>query len=316
MSEDRKTFLGGSEIAAVAGVSRYEGPHDVWSKKLGLVADEEDNRFMLWGRKLEDLVGERYTEVTGKELIRAPHLVHPKLPYVAGTPDRLIVGEPRLLEIKTADARSAHLWGEEGTDGVPASYLCQVAYYLALTNLEAADVAVLIGGNDFRVFHVERDRALEDRLLELARDFWTKYVVPKVPPPIDASLGARRYLAGAFPREASPVVEPANPEEDALAVGLKLARMDFRRAQQERQRFENLMKERLGGRAGIEGEGYRITWRRTKDREAVNWEAVAKGLLKTQDKATADALVSLNTIKIEGHRRFRAKYEGEDKDDE
>jgi len=60
-----------------------------------------------------------------------------------------ITDSGRLVEIKTA--RSADGWGEAGTDEVPQEYLIQVQHYLAVTALPVADVAVLFGGQEFRL---------------------------------------------------------------------------------------------------------------------------------------------------------------------
>jgi hypothetical protein len=82
-----------------------------------------------------------------------------------------------ILEIKTASYHSAPQWEE----GIPVAYQCQVLHQLAVTGHDWADVAVLIGGQDFRIYRVNRD---EDKIADLiAREtvFWQHVVLDTQP---------------------------------------------------------------------------------------------------------------------------------------
>jgi predicted phage-related endonuclease len=89
---------------------------------------------------------------------------------------------PGVLECKTANAFSAHGWGEPGSDRVPAAYLAQCAWYTAVTGCAWADLAVLIGNSDFRVYRLARDPELEALVLGRARAFWYENVLAQRPP--------------------------------------------------------------------------------------------------------------------------------------
>ena len=52
-TEDRNTYLGASDMAAVAGVHPYATALDVFASKTGLVPPIPDNPRMRVGRKLE-----------------------------------------------------------------------------------------------------------------------------------------------------------------------------------------------------------------------------------------------------------------------
>jgi len=65
---------------------------------------------------------------------------------------------------------------------VPMTYLAQCHWYLALTQLERCDLAVLFGNTDFRIYHIERDRELEAILVDQAIDFWVQHVQADIPP--------------------------------------------------------------------------------------------------------------------------------------
>jgi len=74
-------------------------------------------------------------------------------------------------------------WGEVGTDQVPLSYLCQCLWYMAITNLNRVDLAVLFGNSDFRIYEIVRDKELEAIILQKANFFWYEHVLKDVPPP-------------------------------------------------------------------------------------------------------------------------------------
>jgi predicted phage-related endonuclease len=112
----------------------------------------------------------------------------------------------KLLECKTSSAFSKNDWGEPGTDQVPPLYLVQCAWYMAITECQSADLAVLIGNSDFRVYTIDRDLELEELILSHALHFWGEHVIEQTPPePInvqDASI--------LFPKESSGLTIEAN----------------------------------------------------------------------------------------------------------
>jgi predicted phage-related endonuclease len=103
--------------------------------------------------------------------------------------DRFILGNglgkpaTRLLECKTANPFARGEWGEPGTDQVPMSYLCQCIWYMAITDIEQCDLAVLFGNSDFRIYEIARDLELEALVIEKALHFWSEYVLKDTPPP-------------------------------------------------------------------------------------------------------------------------------------
>ena len=74
-------------------------------------------------------------------------------------------------------------WGEAGTDQVPLTYLCQCIWYMAITDLNRIDLAVLFGNADFRIYEISRDLELESTILKKANFFWNEHVLRDVPPP-------------------------------------------------------------------------------------------------------------------------------------
>ena len=173
----RRDRLGGSEIAAIAGESKYESAYSLWAKRLDLIPSQiPDNEPMYWGRELEPVVINRFErDNPGYTIYRdVGTWVNKKHDFMLANPDALYLtdkGELQVLEIKTA--RFEDDWGRSGTgaDGVPKYYLTQVQWYLATLGLQTATLAVLISGSDYRTYEVEADSMWQDYDFERAVEF-------------------------------------------------------------------------------------------------------------------------------------------------
>jgi predicted phage-related endonuclease len=172
----------------VLGLSPYRSAADVWADPVGRVPREtQDAVHLRFGRHAESFVAAEYERATGRALVECPQtLFHPEHGFMFAHVDRLVleragdtaleggrVTAPGVLECKTANAFSDHGWGETGSDRVPAAYLAQCAW---------ADLAVLIGNSDFRVYRLARDPELEAQVLGRAKAFWYENVLAQRPP--------------------------------------------------------------------------------------------------------------------------------------
>lgn len=181
----RKTGLGGSDAAAAIGISPWTSPYELWAEKTDPASPPLlDNRFMYWGRLLEPLLIEEYSRRTGFEVEPMRGLRSNKYPWMLGNLDGRVKGKPRLLEIKTTAKASG--WGEPGTDEIPLYYAAQIHHYLTITEFEIADVAVLVGGSDFRLYRVERDKMIAEAIVDEERAFWD--LVERREPPATLTL--------------------------------------------------------------------------------------------------------------------------------
>lgn len=178
----RSSGIGASDAAAAIGLNPYYSPVELWMEKRGLAPAFAGNEATKWGKLLEPAVRQEYAEVTSR-VVRLPPdtLVHPTVTYLVCHPDG-ITDDGRLYEGKTA--RYPDGWGEPRTDQIPEQYLIQVQHSLMVTALAIADVAVLIGGQDFRLYHVEADEELQAAILEAESEFWL-YVERGTRPPLD-----------------------------------------------------------------------------------------------------------------------------------
>ncbi|MDE2100898.1 MAG: YqaJ viral recombinase family protein [Patescibacteria group bacterium] len=185
----RRQGVSSSDIAAVCGLSPWGGALDVYLEKLGLVPPKKMTKEMEWGLLQERVIAARYTYEEGRELTEPPPYTlvqHPECAWWIATPDRLAAD--RVVELKTSryerDPAGSVIWGEPGTDLVPIYYHLQVIWQMLVTGLPKGDIAVLIAGADFRVYHLEWNQEIINRLMEIADSFHDR-VQRRDPPPVD-----------------------------------------------------------------------------------------------------------------------------------
>lgn len=261
--EARKHGLGGSDAGAVAGLSPWKSPVDVYLEKTGLAPSAEENEAMYWGSKLEDAVASAYAEREGHKIQRRnATLTHKSLPWMIANLDRIIVGDPRgpgVLEVKTAGRSDG--WGEEGTDQVPDQYLCQVAHYLAVTGYAWARLAVLIGGRDFRVYDLPRDEELIESLIEIEGRFWRDHVEAEIPPD-PRSIDDLRKL---WPRDSGKTIQ-VTPEIEFEVNNLLAYRAEIKEKEARAEAAQKAVMAFMGDAATLTDPSGRpiVTWKANK----------------------------------------------------
>lgn len=321
--EARRQTLGASEIPAVIGISPYKGAFEVWLEKRGLTAPRSDDTpWQAWGLKMEPVLADAYLDFMARE--------HSQIPILSGdgrTPVQ-VAGTPwsctpdRLVTCYTAEAETAEWgvdfkqsrygdgYGAKGTEEVPAHVYTQCQWSMMVTDRGRWDVAALIGGSDFRVYHLMRDSGHIRDLVAAAQAFW-RHVLDGTEPPLDASNAAKQYLQRRFP--ADEAVDPLPVYDDpatlALFQELRLIRAEGKRAEERQATLENQIKLLIGSRPGIVTPLGKATWKRTKDSEATDWEALARAL-----NPSADLIARFTTPKP-GVRRFLFKPESPLKED-
>jgi len=180
---ERKNYLGGSDLGAIAGLNPYRTALDVYLDKTSDDIRCETSPAMRWGNLLEEAVAEAYSEDTGQTIEIEPNTIyHPSMKFLAANIDRWVGDREYVLECKTAGFNKNKEWGDSGTDQIPESYLVQVAYYAAICDVPKVDIAVLIGGQDFRIYTYVRNKELEEKLIKIACNFWYNHIEKRIPP--------------------------------------------------------------------------------------------------------------------------------------
>jgi len=185
--EARKSGIGGSDVAAIMGLSPWKDANAVYLEKRGEITPDniDDKEYVHFGNVLEQVVADEYTYRTGEKLEKRNKMLrHKKYPFLLANIDRKIVGRPAVFEAKTADKYTAGKWGEDGSDDIPEAYRCQIEHYFNVTGYDEGVLAVLIGGNEFRKYPILRNAELSEMLLEGCIKFWER-VQNGFPPEFD-----------------------------------------------------------------------------------------------------------------------------------
>lgn len=298
--EVRKGGIGSSDAAAAVGLHPYKSQLQLWLEKTGRdgglpVVDPSDDRSpMYWGTLLEPIVAAHYTRRTGHRVRRVNAVLqHPEHPWMRANLDREVVGEPQvqILECKTAGIHGARLWRE----GVPEYVQLQVMHQLAVTGKQAADVAVLIGGQELQVFRIERDAAMIAQLIALEQQFWG-YVERDQAPPADGSDSAEVALRALYPRDSGTTLDLRQDLvmsavfSDLLAVREVIAVQTAVEA-----RLRQAIEQRMGDATRALFENGEVSWKRSK-------EGVALDTARLQKEQAA--LLQGYTVAKPGSRRF------------
>jgi putative phage-type endonuclease len=206
-SVDRTKYIGGSDIGAILGLSRFRSPLEVWMEKTGKEIRKLDSLPLRFGSFAEEFVASEYARATGFRLIHDESIhIHPEHAFMSAHMDRFVLegsasSPTRILECKTANPFSAGDWGEIGSDEVPMSYLCQCIWYMAITNINQVDLAVLFGNSDYRIYAINRDLGLENTVLEKASHFWNDYVLKYIPPPAQSEADCQTLFSKGDPKK-------------------------------------------------------------------------------------------------------------------
>ena len=157
----RANGVGGSEIAAVRGLSPYESRFSLWHRKRGMVGPVEESEQMYWGKVHEPTICAEFAKRHPKWSVElSPTFASLERPEQIVNPDRLLYGpdgELELLEAKTS--RDDAGWGETGSDTIPVWYWGQVQWYMDALAVRRCHVAVLVGLADYREYVIEYDQA-------------------------------------------------------------------------------------------------------------------------------------------------------------
>jgi len=187
----RRHTVGGSDAAAIVGLSRWATPYTVWADKTGRLPEKPDTEAMRLGRDLEEYVARRWCEAAGKRVRRVQALLYnPLYPHSHADVDRMVVGEDAGLECKTTSALDVKQF-----NGVefPEKYYAQCVHYLAVTGAARWYLAVLVFGRGFFTYTLERDQAEIDALMGAENDFW-RLVEEDIPPAPDGTEATTEAL--------------------------------------------------------------------------------------------------------------------------
>lgn len=287
----RSIGLGSSDAAVIAGVAPWGDIRTLFAEKVGWAAPIIETRPMAWGKHLEPAIAAAYAEETGRKLRRVNRLLrHRELDWMLASLDRVVVGERRLVEIKTARFASEQ-WGQAGTDEVPDHYRLQVMHQLGVTGYDVADVVVLFAGSDLRIYTIPRDNTLLADLVGLEQAFWNAVQARSLP--ADLTDAAPRPVPL---REGEVAASEIPAPIGLLANRVTGLRRDLKVVEVVKEQAEAELRAAIDEFTAIRGDGFRITYRQQGDRQQVGWEQVAAGYRTRLEEMGAD-VAELDTLR-------------------
>lgn len=253
---DRTAFIGGSDTAAILGISKWKSAFQLYQEKIGAFVDVSNplrDKVLNRGKRWEPVVVEMLVdelESRGHEVKiigRNARYQDPQYPFLAAEIDLelLIDGEEVNGEIKTVHPFAAKDWGEEGTDEIPVYYTAQVMHGLMIKPRRRAIVAALIGADDLRLHEVVRDDDLIAGIRAKEIEFWQRVQDRNAPDPTEAA--DVKWLYG---KDMGTVIEAG----DSLALAcqaLKDKKTVFKILEKEIEDLSTSIKIRIGDAATV-----------------------------------------------------------------
>jgi len=197
--EERKKYLGASEVATILGANPYSSPWEVWAVKKGLIEPFGGNEVTKLGQRIEPVLLD-YAEDDLGELDRDVPVPHPSVPLRA-TLDGQVKASGDVVEAKTAGLLSGRAddWGEDGLvlypDQIPKTYYLQVQTQLACTGEKRAHLYAMLPRRGVTVYEVKADPKLQGAIVRHVDDWWNRYMIGTEEPDIrSASLDALKRL--------------------------------------------------------------------------------------------------------------------------
>lgn len=265
--ELRTKSIGGSDCGSILGMNKWESPYSLWVKKVYpdlIKENQSENEFIYWGNELEDVVAKEFEKRTGKKVRKHNFMMyHSDYDFISANVDRFIVGENAILECKTASEYKKSEWLD---DNIPGSYMAQCYHYMAVTGVDAAYIAVLIGGNHFVWKKIERDDEVIDQIIKKEVTFWNDHVLTKEAPEID-STDATSSALNKFWRNT--IDETLNLQDDTSTILKAMTSIDnqIKELKEQRVGYENQIKSLLGEHErGLALDGSQATWKRQKQK--------------------------------------------------
>lgn len=249
---DRSKYLGGSDIAAVLGISPWKTPLDLYTDKTTPRAEGERKHVFTRGVRWEGAVAEMLVE----SLQAAGHTVEiiatnnryrdPQHSFMAAEIDFEIkldgADDITNVELKTVHPFKMRDWGEGGSDDMPVHYTAQVMWGLGVTGRRNAILAALFGADELRAYPIERDEETVQALRQRGAHFWNQHVLAGVPPdPINLADTSKL-----FPQDGDADALQADPQLAEWLLRMRAIRAEIKARETEADALEFQVRRAMG----------------------------------------------------------------------
>ena len=188
----RRRYLGGSEVAAVLGLSPFTTAASLYDEKMGLIEPKETSEAMEVGIFLEDGIAKLWHHRKYREYQMLKHKpkLHPEFRFMRASPDRILYDTTGAwvagVEIKCISkfSEAAGGWGRSGSQDYPEYYRVQCAWNRMIFDLPVWNLVALVADGRYTLKHYvyKADLEYEANLRTQALDFWQNNILKKVRP--------------------------------------------------------------------------------------------------------------------------------------
>lgn len=276
----RRRYLGGTDAAAIAGLSPWASPLSVYLDKIGESHDDRETLAMRRGLALEDFIADEFTRARpGLVTFKPRSVVRIDWGFPAGASiDRMVAEKhkPR-TPIAVLDMKAALRFGYKQFDAetgeLPDHYYVQLQWYMAVAELPRGYIAADVGDEDLRIVEIPPNEQVQQQLIKRAHGFWTNHVEPRIPPEPNGSEGDYKALSRMWPETIPEPPLELGADADAtlsdyLAHKFK-AEEHGREADAAKQKLCALM----GEREAAILPGWRMTWK-PQTRKSIDTKAL------------------------------------------
>jgi len=264
--EWRRGGIGGSDIAALVGLSRYASPTSLYYEKTGLLArDHEDTERQRIGRRMEGLLAEEFRDRTGLYCVGAQTLwANPDYAFARCTLDGFATETPDIDDAAVLGTVQFKTDGRFGwPDGVPPNIRAQCVWEMGVTGLPNSWLVVMFAGFRIQVYEIPFDAdAANDWLfmLSTATEFWDRVTTGDPPPPDDHEATTRALEAV---HEPDPTLErDADDTTRDLVDRLRAAKANTKAAKATEDALSNELRAVIGDAYDLVDDGRVIaSWR-------------------------------------------------------
>lgn len=264
----RAKGLGGSEIAAVVGLSPFESRFGLFHRKHGDLGPVEETPEMYWGKVFEPIIRNEFENRNDWYVRPTPGLYrHPDREWHIANTDALLYEDfgrgldhpDAVLECKLSMFGDG--WGDDGTDQVPPHVRCQGIWYCDVFRTEAAHVAVLIAsGLDFRTYEIRYDPE-EAEQLRTAGALFLEQIAQGIRPDIDDHGATYQAIKELHPDIDGQIVEV----DGGLACRFARARRVLGAAKAAEQQVRSELADTMGEAKKAVWDGHTIATRQTRN---------------------------------------------------
>lgn len=186
--------IGGSEMATLLNLNPYQSAVELFYRKVEFSSEQKENERMFWGKVHEDTIAniwqyhdpnqtdisvtmENYNADNKIRYCKELNYIisNPKFPHLFANVDRIFDYQTDefcegVLEVKTVSDFAINIWEA----GIPPYFLIQGQTYLAVSELEYGEFAILKNGRNFEVIPFQRNEKIIENIITRSKEFWDR----------------------------------------------------------------------------------------------------------------------------------------------